>query len=79
MGTHYNSPIADIESRSSVEVNPVDFAHTNALVESKRLAYGNITKGKILSCRMPDLMIKYNRIITSYGWEQLNATKGASS
>jgi hypothetical protein len=79
MATHYNSPIADIEARSTVEVDPVDFEYINALVESKELAYGNITKGKILSCRMPDLMIKFNRIITSYGWERLKAEKGGAS
>jgi hypothetical protein len=71
MGTHYNSPIADIDAHSTVEVDPVNFEYVNALVESKELAYANVTKGKILSCRMPDLMIKFNRIITSYGWEQL--------
>jgi hypothetical protein len=79
MGVHYNSPIADIQANSTVEVNPVDFEYTNALVESKTLAYGNVTKGKILSCRMPDLMIKFNRIITSYGWELLIREKGSAS
>ncbi len=56
-------------SHSKTTINPVDFEHTNALVESSRLAFSNVSRGKILACRTPDLMIKYNRVFTSVEWE----------
>jgi len=75
MGTHYNTSLEDIAKFTKTQVNPVDFAHLNAVVESKRLAYSNVTKGKILACRTPDLLIKYNRIITSLEWERAKTKK----
>jgi hypothetical protein len=75
MGTHYNTGLDDIVKHTKVQVNPVDFEHLNALVESNRLAHSNVTKGKILACRMPDLLIKYNRVITSLEWEKLEPKK----
>lgn len=75
MGTHFNTGLDDIEKRSKTKVDPVDFEHTNALVESTRLAHSNVTKGKILACRMPDLLIKYNRLITSLEWERVKPKK----
>jgi hypothetical protein len=70
MGTHYNTNLNDIMTHSPTTVNPVDFEHTNGIVESSRLAFRNITRGKILACRTPDLMIKYNRVYSSVEWEK---------
>jgi hypothetical protein len=70
MSSHYNTTIADVMDHSKVMVDPVDFEHTNALVESSRLAFRSVTKGKILSCRTPDLIIKYNRLHVSVDWEK---------
>lgn len=70
MSAHYNTTIADVMNHSKTTVNPVSFEHSNALVESSLLAFRNVTRGKILACRTPDLMIKYNRIVTSLEWEQ---------
>jgi hypothetical protein len=61
------------------QINPVEFEYTNALVESSRLAHSNVTKGKILACRTPDLMIKYNRFITSLEWGAVKSKKAGKS
>ena len=79
MGTHYNTGLEDIEKHSKIKVEPVDFEHLNALVESSRLAHSNVTKGKILACRMPDLLIRYNRVITSLEWEKVKPKKAGKS
>lgn len=71
VGSHFNTTLADIMGQATTTVNPVDYEHTNALVESSRSAFSNVTKGKILGCRTPDLMIKYNRVITSLEWEKM--------
>jgi hypothetical protein len=68
VGSHFNTTLADIMGHAQTTINPVDFEHTNALVESSRIAFSNVTKGKILACRTPDLVIKYNRVITSLEW-----------
>jgi len=73
MGAHYNTSIADLMKQSQERINPVDFELTNAFVESSRLAFCNVTRGKILCCRTPDLVIKYNRVITSFEWETASA------
>lgn len=67
---HYNTSINDVMQHATDTVNPVDFEHTNALVESSRTGHQNVTKGKILACRTPDLMIRYNRIVTFLEWEK---------
>lgn len=74
-GAHYNTSIDDVMKHVET-VNPVDFEHTNALVESSRTGSKNVTKGKILSCRTPDLMIKYNRVVVSQEWESEQGEKG---
>jgi hypothetical protein len=69
MSAHYNTDIAGVMDHAKVQVDPVDFEHTNALVESCRLGFRNSSKGKILSCRTPDMIIKYNRLHASVDWE----------
>lgn len=73
---HYSTSIKDVMDASKVTVNPVDFEYTNALVESSRKAYANVSKGKILSCRTPDLMIRYNRVLTSVAWSEIPKERG---
>jgi hypothetical protein len=68
--SNYQTTLADVKA-ASMDVNPVDFQHTNAIVESSRSAYAHITRGKILACRKPDLVVHYNRVSTSREWEQL--------
>jgi hypothetical protein len=73
---HYNTSIDDVMKHATETVNPVDFEYTNALVESSRTGSKNVTKGKILACRTPDLMIKYNRVVVSLEWEAEHVEKG---
>ena len=73
---HYNTSIDDVMKHAAETVNPVDFEYTNALVESSRTGSKNVTKGKILACRTPDLMIKYNRVVVSLEWETEQGEKG---
>jgi len=72
---HYNTSISDVMQHAALTVDPVDFELTNALVESSRTGSRNVTKGKILACRTPDLMIKYNRLVTSIQWETEQSEK----
>lgn len=65
---HYQTSIDDVEKHSKT-IDPVDFEFTNALIESSRMAYANVARGKILACRNPDLIIRHNRIYTSVQWE----------
>jgi hypothetical protein len=67
---HWNTSLDDLKKASTVTINPVDFEYMTAMVESSREAYSNITRGKILSCRNPDLMIHFNRVVTSREWEK---------
>jgi Serine dehydrogenase proteinase len=68
---HFSTTIADVMTAATVSVEPVAFEHTNAIVESSRLASAHTTKGKILATRNPDLMIRYNIVTTARSWERL--------
>src|SRR5436853_2886116 len=65
---HYSTTIKDAIDATQVSVNPVDFEYVSAVVESSRTGFTNTSRGKILSCRTPDLMITYNRLITYVTW-----------
>jgi hypothetical protein len=70
-GAHYNTTIKDaIDAAKNNKVNPVDFEYINAVVESSRVGFVNTSKGKILSCRTPDLTITINRLLTSVSWSE---------
>ncbi len=51
---------------------PVDFMTVDAIMESSRLAYRGVKKGKLLACRMPDLNLQYNSLVTFRGWEKMH-------
>ena len=68
--SNFNTGIEQILANSQDTTDAVDFEYENALVESPRLAFRNVTKGKILGCRAPDLLIKYNRMVSSLEWEE---------
>jgi hypothetical protein len=67
---HYQTSIDDVVKAITARIDPVDFEFTTALVESGRLADAYVTKGKILSCRKPDLMINFNVVTLSRAWEK---------
>jgi hypothetical protein len=70
-GSHYNTNIKDVmDATDKTKVNPVDFEYINAVVESSRVGFANTSKGKILSCRTPDLTITMNRLLTSVVWSE---------
>jgi hypothetical protein len=64
----FQTTIDDAITKPQHKVNPVDFEHITAMVESSREGYANIAKGKILACRTPDLVIRSNRILSSLEW-----------
>jgi len=74
LGLPYNAPSpnysADIDkiTAKSVDIDPVDFEVETGLIESARTNHACTVKGKILSCRTPDLMIQYNAVMTFKGW-----------
>jgi Serine dehydrogenase proteinase len=74
---HYQTSIEDVKKHSKTTIDPIDFEFTNALIESSRVAYANVARGKILACRNPDLAIRHNRIYTSLEWE--DTKKGAKT
>jgi hypothetical protein len=71
----YQTSIEDVIKNSKSKIEPVDFKYTNANVESSRVGYSQITKGKILSCRMPDMYIRHNTVMTQRAWERFEEPK----
>ena len=72
---NYQTSIEDANKASKIKIDPVDFEYTNANVESLRFGYAQKTKGKILSCRMPDMIIRHNTITTARTWERFEEPK----
>jgi hypothetical protein len=62
-------PLADIVGEAE-EIQPVNFEHVLAIMESRQLASRSIEKGKILASRLPDLNLQVNPIVTFRGWEK---------
>jgi hypothetical protein len=54
---------------ATVNIDPVSYENTHAVMESSRLASRSVEKGKILACRQPDLNLQFNVIVTFRGWE----------
>lgn len=73
-GAHFQTSINDVIQAITAKIDPVDFEFTTALVESGRLADAYVTKGKILACRKPDLMINFNVVTLSRAWENAQKT-----
>lgn len=71
----YQTSIDDAIKNSKIKIDPVDFQYINAIVESRHFAHAQITKGKILSCRTPDMFIRHNAITTSRTWEKREQPK----
>lgn len=67
---HYNSTLSDVQKAIKEAIEPVDFVTKNAIVESVGSAHAHFTRGKILACRNPDLVINYHMVATSRGWEK---------
>jgi Serine dehydrogenase proteinase len=72
-GGHVSTNVDDLIQKSK-PVKPVDFEYVSAIVESSRAASQHITRGKILSCRSPNLVINYSQVAVSQAWEKVRTT-----
>ncbi len=61
--------IQSVRAASSVEIDPVDFELLSAIMESRRRVSHEWTRGKILACRTPEMIIHANAITISAGWK----------
>ena len=71
-GPNYFSSDIDKVKSEKVDINPVDFQHVDAILESSRLTHRGVTRGKILASRLPDLNLAYNCLVCFRGWEETN-------
>ena len=69
-GAHYQTTIKDVIDKTTDTIDPVDVSVTGVIIESARFGYALVTKGKILSSRLPDLRIQYNLLTSSKRWEK---------
>lgn len=69
-GTPYVTADLDGVCKATKTVKPIDFHLIHAIIESERLAFRGVTRGKILASRQPDLNIKYNALVAFRGWEK---------
>jgi hypothetical protein len=60
-------------------VQPVDFEHVDAIMESNRLAHRGVTRGKILASRLPDLNLQFNALVSFRGWEKRHPQPGGTN
>jgi hypothetical protein len=76
-GGHVATTIDELITKSTPTIQPVDFEYVSAIVESRKAASAHVTRGKILSCRNPNLMINYSQVVVSQAWEKVRvaATK----
>lgn len=73
-GAHIQTTIDELIQKSVPTIEPIDFKYVSAVVESKRTASAHITRGKILSCRNPNLVIHYSQVAVSQAWEKVRVT-----
>lgn len=72
-GGHVSTNVDELIKKATPTVEPVDFEYVSAIVESKRAASAHVTRGKILSCRSPNLVINYSQVVVSQAWEKVRA------
>ena len=58
------------DAKSMIE--PVDFEIRDAIIESARLSFHGLRRGKILASREPNLNLQYNVLVTYRGWEKIH-------
>jgi hypothetical protein len=75
---NFQTTMDDVTGKVKNFIQPIDFEYVNAIVDSSRTAYSHVTRGKILGCRNPDLVIQYSIVATSRAWEKEKLVKGAS-
>lgn len=65
-----HATVQEVQNASTTKINPVDFSFKTALIESSRMGHASSTRGKILACRNPNLVIQYNLITSFSGWQK---------
>jgi Serine dehydrogenase proteinase len=73
-GAHVQVSIDELIKKSTPTIEPIDFELVSAIVESRRTASAHVTRGKILSCRNPNLVIHYSQVAVSQAWEKVRAS-----
>ena len=66
---HFQATLKDVTGAIK-EVKPIDFETKIVLVDSTRTTHILVSRGKILACRLPNLVIHFNAVTTFRGWEQ---------
>jgi len=66
--SYFQADMNEVQGKLEM-VHPVDFETVDAIMESVRLGFRGVTRGKILACRSPDLNIQFNSLVTFNGWE----------
>jgi hypothetical protein len=69
-GSDFKTGLQDVIDKATSKIDPVDFAVTGVIIDSARLGYALVTKGKILASRLPDLRIRYSLFTSSRTWEK---------
>lgn len=69
-GSNYQTSLQDLIDRTTSRVEPVSFTVTGVIIDSARLGYAFVTKGKILASRLPDLRIQYSLFVQSNAWDK---------
>lgn len=72
---HIGASIKEMNDALSEAIKPVDFECKLAIVESARMAHTSFTKGKILACRTPDMVVQWSVLTTSREWEKQGNVK----
>jgi Serine dehydrogenase proteinase len=70
--TYFQAEI-DAIKKELQDVKPVDFQIVDAILESERLCFRGVTKGKIIASRLPELNIQFNQLVTYRGWEKTHS------
>ena len=68
-----------LQQISIVEVEPVGYSITAALVESSRCASAYVTKGRIFARRDHEAKISLNTVVTSAKWAKVNLPETAET
>jgi hypothetical protein len=69
-GSDFKTGLQDVIDKATSKIAPVDFAVTGVIIDSARLGYALVTKGKILASRLPDLRIRHSMFTSSRTWEK---------
>jgi len=69
-GSNYQTGLQDVLDKATSQINAVGFSITGVIIDSARLGYALVQKGKILASRLPDLRIQYSVFTSSKSWEK---------